>query len=674
MTAQMPTGSAKGTVLNFNLSPKEITRITDRLIANGMAIQDRVAAQSSPTFANVIVPLAMRENEQSSEYYLITFLQNVSTDKDVRDASTEAEERLNAFEIESSMREDVYAVVRAVFNNASEMDKLGAEDRRLIEKMELSYRRNGLALDKEKRERLGSIKKHLSELETRFSRNVNEGDGFETFTREELDGLVDDFFEGRETKVVDGVKKYVVTTKYPDIVPVMMKATSEATRRRMLYAEETRCPENIPLLQEAVKLRLEVAQLLGYRTHAEYKLELSMAKDPEAVLAFEKDLRQRLDVLADKEIKEIEALKRADKKAAGEKYDGLFSWDFRYYSNMVKERKHNINDDEVKEYFPMKEVTRGILEIYQTMLGLRFVKVEDAAVWHPEVELYEVWEADGKQFTGHFYLDLFPRADKYNHAAVWPIRPGFVRADGTHEFPVAAMVANFPKPTASKPALLKHSDAVTLLHELGHVLHSICSSTKWARFHGTATEGDFVESPSQMLENWGWEPSVLQKFAVHYKTGKPIPAELVKRLVAAKNEGAGLFNLRQVFFGLFDMSIHHTEDPNVDVKKNFLKLRQEISRFENDSDDTWGTSTFGHMMGGYDAGYYGYMWSLVFSADMFESRFIKEGVENTTTGMDYRREILLPGGSRDAMISLEHFLGRKPNNKAFLRSIGLESH
>ncbi|KAJ2817951.1 metalloendopeptidase, partial [Coemansia erecta] len=437
MTAQLSAAPAKGTVLNFNLSPAEISRITDRLIADGKAIQDRVATQAKPTFANVIVPLATRENEQSSEYYLITFLQNVSTNKDVRDASTAAEEKLNAFEIESSMREDVYAVVRAVFDNAGEMDKLGPEDRRLVEKMELNYRRNGLALEKDKRERLGHILKQLSELETRFSRNVNEGDGSAAFTRKELDGLAEDYFEGRETKVEDGVEKYIVTTKYPDLLPVMKKAKNEAARRRMLRAEETRCPENTLLMQEAVKLRLEVAQLLGYRTHAEFKLELSMAKDPEAVLEFERDLRQRLDVLADKEIKEFEALKKADKEAAGEAYKGLFSWDFRYYLNMLLERKHNISDDEVKEYFPMKEVTRGILDIYQKMLGLRFVKVDDAPVWHPEVEMYEVWEADGKVFTGHFLLDLFPRADKYNHAAVWPIRPGYERTDGTHEFPVA---------------------------------------------------------------------------------------------------------------------------------------------------------------------------------------------------------------------------------------------
>ncbi|KAJ2616463.1 metalloendopeptidase [Coemansia sp. RSA 1365] len=671
MATTTPKSSAKGSVLNFNLSPTEIENIVERLIADGKKLQDSVAAQTSPTFDNVIVPLAKRENEKGAEYLVTTFVQNVSTDEAVRDASMAAEEKLNAFEIESLMREDVYKVVRAVFDNPDEMSKLGPEDRRLVEKMEESYRRNGLGLNKEDRERLGTINKQLSELSIRFNRSINENDGQEAFTREELEGLPEDYFDGRETKEVDGVTKYIVTTKYPDYLPAMKLAKNESTRRRLLYADETRCPANIPILQEAVQLRLEASQLLKYKTHAEFALELNMAKDPNVVLEFEQDLRTRLNALADREIIEIEALKKADKEAAGEPYDGLFSWDFRYYVNMVKERKHNINDEEVKLYFPMKEVTRGVLDIYQEIFSLRFIRVEDPPVWHPDVEMYEVWEAKEDKFVGHFYLDLYPRAGKYNHAAVWPIRHAFTRADGSHEYPVAAMVANFPKPTPSAPALLKHSDAVTLLHELGHVLHNICSITKWGRFHGTNTESDFVEAPSQMLENWGWEPEVLSRFAVHYQTGKPIPEALVKKLVAAKNSCAGLLNLRQVFFGMYDMSIHNTTDGQTDVKENFLRLREQIVRFKNGDVDTWGCATFGHMMGGYDAGYYGYLYSLVFSADMFESRFRKESVINPRTGMDYRNMILFPGGSHDSMVGLENFLGRKPNNKAFLRSIGL---
>ncbi|KAJ2350159.1 metalloendopeptidase [Coemansia sp. RSA 2671] len=570
------------------------------------------------------------------------------------------------------MREDVYKAVRAVFDNSSEMANLGPEDRRLVEKMELEFRRHGLALDEDKREHLGKIKTRISELEIKFSRNINESDGQIVLTHEELEGLPSDFFEGRATEIVNGQEGFVVTTKHPDITPVLRLAKREETRERVFVVQGQRCPENVTLLQEAVALRLEAAQLLGYKTHAEFVLEANMAKSPAPVLEFANDLRSRLSVLADKEIKEVEALKMADKQAAGKPYTGLYGWDYRYYADLVKEHKHCINDEEVKQYFPVKEVTRSILDIYQNMLSLRFVKVDNPPVWHADVEMYEVWEASKESFVGHFYLDLFPREGKYNHAAVWTIRSGYDRPDGSREYPVAAMAANFPKPTLSAPALLTHSNATTLLHELGHVFHAICSSTKWARFHGLRTERDFVEAPSQMLENWVWEPSVLQKFAVHHQTGKSIPEALVKRLVAAKNEGAGLFYLRQLFYGLYDLSIHNTADGRVDVKELYEKLNDEIALFKLGDHDTCGAATFGHLMGGYDSGYYGYLWSMVYSADMYASRFAKDGVFNQQTGLDYRNEILHPGGSRDAMKSLMHFIGRKPESAAFMKLIGLD--
>ncbi|KAJ2250068.1 metalloendopeptidase [Coemansia sp. RSA 455] len=253
------------------------------------------------------------------------------------------------------------------------------------------------------------------------------------------------------------------------------------------------------------------------------------------------------------------------------------------------------------------------------MLSLQFVKIDNPPVWHANVEMYEVWEATEETFVGHFHLDLVPCEGKYNHAAVWPIRAGFNCPDGSREHLVAAMVANFPKPTPSAPALLTHDNATTLLHELGHVFHGISSVTKWALLHGTRIKRDFVE---------------------------------------AKKEGAGLFNLRQLFFGLYDMGIHNTADGKVDVKELYNKLYEDIAWFKIGSHDTWGIATIGHMMGGYDAGYYGYMWSQVFSADMYASHFVEDGVFNPQTGLDYRYGILRPGGSRDSMDCLIKFKGR----------------
>ncbi|KAJ2756349.1 metalloendopeptidase, partial [Coemansia pectinata] len=281
---QIPTSTtfaSKGTVLNFNLSPTDIERGAEALFEQGKKIQDDVVAQTNPTFANVFIPLATHENKEGADRSVLTFLQSVSTN-------------MSAFEIESVMREDVYRAVRAMFDNAIEMASLGPEDHRLVEKMELTFRRHGLAFDKEKREHLDKIRMHLSELAIMFSHNINEGDGRAVLTCDELEGLPRDFFEGCATEIM---------------------AKREETRERMFVVEGQRCPDNIPTLQEAVALRLEAAQLLGYKTHAEFVLEENMAMAPAPVLEFEEDLRSRLNVLADKEIEEIEALKKADKQA-----------------------------------------------------------------------------------------------------------------------------------------------------------------------------------------------------------------------------------------------------------------------------------------------------------------------------------------------------------------------
>ena len=327
----------------------------------------------------------------------------------------------------------------------------------------------------------------------------------------------------------------------------------------------------------------------------------------------------------------------------------------------------------MKQYFSLDSVTKGLLEIYQKMLGLTFTKVQDGNLWHQDVTMYEVNDTETGDFVGHFYMDLFPREGKYNHAACFPFRRGFAKPDGTRQYPVSAIVANFPKPTKNAPALLKHDDVTTYFHEFGHVMHNICSKVQFKLFSGTSVERDFVEAPSQMLENWCWEPEVLEKFAVHYQTNQPIPRDLVAKLVKSRHVGAGLSNLYQLFSGLFDMALHNTENTDIDTTKLYTQMREEITKLKTPSETIWRPlATFGHLMGGYDSAYYGYLWSLVFAADMFSSRFKKEGIDNEKTGLSYRKEILQPGGSKDANDLIYNFLGREPNDKAFLTKLGLD--
>ncbi|KAJ2592927.1 metalloendopeptidase [Coemansia sp. RSA 1722] len=661
----------KGTLLNFSYSASSIMQIAEQKIAEAKTVYDKIVTESNHTFDNVVAPMAMLANKQLSDLSVISFLGYVSTEKEIRDASNEATKKEDEFFIDTYTREDLYKSVNAVYQNKAEMDRLCDEDKRLLNRLISNFQDNGLGLDKGARESMKLMNKRLSEISVQFKKDVDDDTGRVLFTREELLGLPETFFEDRETETVDGVEKFVVTTKYPDIIPVLEYAKRETTRYRIWFTNKTRCPKNIKLLQEAVELRRKCAKLLGYKNHAEFKLKDKMAKMPEAVMEFEHNLLEKLQSLADKEMEELETLKKADKEAVGEVYNGFNDWDFSYYNNVIKQNKHNIDMEELKQYFSLNSVLAGILGTYENMLGLRFVRVENTPVWHPDVQMYEVWNAEVNTFAGHFYLDLHPRDNKFSHAAAWPLRKRFVMPDGSFEYPVSALVTNFPKPTSSAPALLTHDDVVTLMHELGHVFHNICAKAKWSRFSGTSVERDFVEAPSQMLENWAWDPSVLQKFAVHYKTGEPISKELTSKLVAAKNVNSGMNNLRQIFFGLYDMQIYST-DEDLDVNKLYNDMLEKISRRKiGDKDTVWPVATFGHIISGYDAGYYGYLWAEVFSADMFETRFAKEGLDNKQTGKDYRNEILLPGGSRDAALSLERFLGRKPQSDAFLKSIGL---
>lgn len=334
-----------------------------------------------------------------------------------------------------------------------------------------------------------------------------------------------------------------------------------------------------------------------------------------------------------------------------------------------------MDHDKVKQYFPLDHVTARMLDIYQDVLNIDFERIEhDPQPWNHEtpedVKLIRVRDRDSKELMGYFYLDLFPRSGKYSHAACFPIQPGYQLEDGSYQVPVAAMVANFTKPTSSSPSLLRHSELTTYFHELGHVMHCICSKTKWARFHGTSVEGDFVEAPSQMLENWCWDESVLKRLSSHHISKESIPEELTKSLILAKNAGVGMFYLRQLFFGVFDMHIHSLEtDDKCDTTELYNRLREQVSLVPGQK-GTFPAATFGHLMGGYDAGYYGYLWSEVFSSDMFVTKFKPlQDIAGPKAGMDYRKYILLPGSSRDGMDMLKDFLGREPSQDAFQDSI-----
>lgn len=660
--------TVKGVNLQWNLSSEEILKRTDELIEKSKKVYDAVGALNPDdvTYENCLKALSDGNAEYHTAKSNLDFPQHVSTDKEIRAASTEADRKLSEFEVEVSMRKDVFDNLVALQERHKE--PLSPEAGRVLERLIKLGKRDGLHLPAEVQTEIKSIKTKMSGLCIDFNKNLNEENTILEFTKAELVGLPDDFINSLE-KTDAGLHK--VTLKYPHYFPIMRKASNPRTRQKIEYAFNRRCiQENTPILEELVELRQRMADLLGYPTHASHITELRMAKTAEAVSSFLSELGKKLRPLGDADLAEMLHMKEAECKELGHDFDGKINyWDMRYYMTMVEEKSYAVDQNKLKEYFPLHVVTKGLLEIYQELLGLRFEEIEDPQVWNKDIQMFSVQDAASSEIIGYFYLDLFPREGKFGHAACFGLQPGCLLADGSRQISVAAMVANFTRPSGDQPSLLTHQEVETFFHEFGHVMHQLCAKADFSIFSGTNVERDFVEAPSQMLENWCWEKKPLHRMSAHYKDSSSVPDEMLDKLIASRNANTGVFNLRQVLLATFDQTIHTQAKAN--TAEIFSKLSSEILRIPS-SPDTNMPASFGHLAGGYDAQYYGYLWSEVFSSDMFYTRFKKEGIMNPSVGLDYRKFILQPGGTLDASVMLKNFLGREPNQEAFLESKGLK--
>ncbi|XP_065179888.1 thimet oligopeptidase-like [Sycon ciliatum] len=655
-----------------DISAERIQALSDDVMAIGKGMLSKVSAipLTGVTYDNTIQVLEDTEREMSTMTSMVTFPSSVHTDKDVRDASTAADKVLSDFFVELKCNKDVFD--RVVAFKEKFYDDLSEQGKRYVNFYIRDGRRLGLHLSEEIRKQVQGIDQDLSKRGIDFVRNLAEDKTELTFTREELAGMPDDFINSLEK--TDGGDKYTVTMKYPHTVPMAKGARNADTRRQMNIAFNSRCKdENTKILEEMLELRKQKASLLSYPSFADYVLETRMAGGSSEVNTFLTSLSDRLTPLWEKEFAKLLRYKEEECAKLGVPFDGeVHAWDVNYYKNRIEEEEYSVDHDKYKVYFPMEKVTEGLLQIYQDLLGVVFTKVENADVWHPDVTMYHVTEKENGWMLGSFYLDLHPREGKYGHAACFPLQPGSKLSNGERQAAVCACVANFTKPSADKPSLLLHNEVETFFHEFGHVMHHICSmNAQHSRFSGTRVERDFVEAPSQMLENWCWQREPLQRMSGHYQTGEPLPAEMIEKLVESRNANVALFMRRQLCFGLFDQHIH-TSQETVDTPRVYERFCQQINGY-SPPEGTSFPATFNHIAGGYEAQYYGYMWSSVFSYDMFFSRFNKEGVMNPDVGKQYRQLILGPGGSRDAKDMLCDFLGREPNQDAFLEQQGLHT-
>jgi thimet oligopeptidase len=638
------------------VTTESVRAAVDDAIASGEKLVAAVIAAAEPrTWENTMAPLNVLDDVITRANGIGPFMARVHPDREVRDAAQEAEEKISKWTSDLVFRRDLYEAIES-YAATEEAAGLSAERARYVDFTQRDLRRAGHSLSEQERDEVQQHRTRLVELGVAFNRNIDEAQGNLDLTRDQLAGLPEDYINGLSAGKSEGTLR--VSIDYPDYFPFMDMATDRDLRRQLQFIFYNKAvDENEPILEEAVRLRHRIAEIFGLPSWADYAMEVKMASGPEAVEAMYAGIVPGLTEKAQGEVADLAS-------ALG---DGgvVHPWDHRYLHTNIKRDRFGIDPSDVAAYFPLQQVLDGMFEITAEVFGLTYNRVEDTDAWHDDVIAYELHDAASGDQLATFYMDLFPREGKFGHAAAFDLVPGHQESDG-YVLPVTSIVANFTKPVGDTPSLLRHDEVVTLFHEFGHVLHNSLGHTELVRFSGFNTEWDFVEAPSQIMEHWCWNAEVLSRFARHHETGEAIPNEIVSQLVAARDLHVALGNLRQVSFGKLDMAYHGPGE-----EKDLRAIDRETTELGQFPfhEDTFYPAGFGHLFG-YDAGYYGYLWSKVFGDDMF-SRFEDEGVLSPTVGMEYRTKILGPGGSKDPTAMLRDFLGREPNQKAFLRFLGI---
>ncbi len=650
--------------LRFDYTPQEISALEERAAKELDINLNFLAAIPADRrdFTNTVRAL---EDAYTSYWFVpknLSLLSYFHQDSAVRDAAANLEaigvdKKLSVF-----ARKDVY---KALKEYADTNPQLNHEDMRLLSKWLERFERAGMALSEKDAEAYAQLNTERLNKITRYNVNLNNYKDELVVGREELDGLGETYINRLE-RTKDG--KYIVTLKYPDYNPFMSSAKSEKARKALQEKFARRGgKENVKLLEDTVELRRKQAALLGFKRYPDYVLPVRMAKNYETLEAFLKNLQKEVTPLAQDEMK---AYLKLQEETTGQQADEMTAWNLPYWSNQYKKKYYQVDDDKIKEYFPADKVISGMFEVFGSLFGITFTQA-DLPVWHPEVVVYQIKDKKTGELISNFYLDLFPRDGKYTHAATWSFVDRFELPDGQMQTPSVVIAANFTPAGNGMPSLLEHSEVETLFHEFGHVLQMSMATSKYATLTGDNVAWDYIEAHSQLLENWAWQPQVLKKISAHYKTGETLPDGLISSLVKSKNVGVAVAFLRQNFLGQYDLALH-TAAKRVDSTKLYAQMMHNISGIPM-TKGTYPQASFGHIMSltdPYDVGYYVYAWSLVIAQDIF-SRFEDEGLFNAELGAKLRKYIYTPGTVYDENEMVEQFLGRPYNDKAFLKSLGI---
>lgn len=633
----------------------------DEAVAAIVAIPD-----AQRTFDNTIGAFDDLMVRLGTDTNMIAFMAHVSTDAAEREAGQRAEEHVTNWAIAVRKREDLY---RAVKSFADSGPQLAGEQARLLERLLRDYRRAGMDLPPAQREKLKTLEMEITRLGIEFEKNIREDETRVPLTRAELAGMSDEFLAGLKPQIGD---VYLVGMDYPTFIPIQDQCENETTRKKLWLAFKRKAGQkNVLLLERILRLRAEAAALLGYATPADFETEPRMARSARQVQEFYDKVRPLARKKAELDFQEFRAAKRAH---TGNADATFYPWDFSFYKNRLLKEKYAVDGEKVREYFPMERVVDGLFSITQSLYGLEYRDITTHAqaagrpLWHADARLFEVWDTSRDELLGEFYIDLYPRDHKYGHAACWGLRPRKVWSDGSVQKPIAALVCNFSKPTPDKPSRLTHDEVETFFHEFGHCLHNILTETHYGEFAGTSVARDFVEAPSQMFENWVWDANVLATFARHYQTGEPLPPALLDGMIRARHLGSALEAERQFYYGLCDLRYHTAPGGVVDTTQVANELFSTVELYAQ-VPDVFHQASFGHLVG-YQAGYYGYQWSLVYACDMFQ-RFRELGMLDPQAGKYYRQKILARGGSIDELDMVKDYLGREPRMEAYLEHLGL---
>lgn len=644
-------------------------------IAEAKAEIDAIANNpEAPSFENTIEAMEYSGETLDRVSSIFYNLMEADVNEQMQQIAEEVAPMLNDYSMYVSLNEKLFERVKAVYEQRDSL-ALEKDQLKLLENTYRSFTRNGANLQGEDREKYSRISEELSLTTLAFQKNLLAATNAYVLNitdSTKLDGLpayvVDAAAESAAEKGLEG---WAFTLDYPSYSPFMKYCNDRELRRQMYMAYGSRAVggeySNCENVSKIIDLRIQSAQLLGYRTYADYALEVRMAKDAGTVNKFLADLMNPSLPYARADVKMVEDFARKN----GFEGDRLMGWDFSYWSEKLQKAEYDLSEELLKPYFKLENCIDAVFDLAHRLYGINFKIREDIPGYHKDVKVYEVTDEDGSHLA-LFYADFFPRPSKRGGAWMTEFRGQSIK-DGVERRPFISIVTNFSKPTASTPSLITHYEFTTFLHEFGHALHGMLAEGRYGSLTGTSVARDFVELPSQIMENWGYEPEYLNTFAKHYQTGESIPMELIDKIVASKNYLSGYFQVRQLHFGLLDMAWHSLEslpqtDP-VSFEKAALKPYEVMPGVA----ETAISPGFSHIFaGGYAAGYYSYKWAEVLEADAF-SLFQEKGIFNTEVSHSFRENILSRGGSEDAAVLYRNFRGHDPEPEALMKKLGLSS-